>query len=253
MDGIDGKVALITGSGSGIGRQTARLFAKSGAKVCVADWSEEGGQETVAQIVAAGGEATFVKTDVSNEVMVESMVTHCVATLGAMDFAFNNAGIDQPGRSTTPDVSAEEYDRVLAINLKGVFLCMKYELKHMLSVASGSIVNTSSGAGIKGVPRMGAYCAAKHGVVGLTKAAALDHARDGVRINAICPGLIHTHLLDEQFAAAPELKDMYIGMQPMGRMGEPEEVGELVLWLCSENARYMNGAIVTIDGGYAAS
>ncbi|MEM8659478.1 MAG: glucose 1-dehydrogenase [Pseudomonadota bacterium] len=251
-DEMQGKVAIVTGAGSGIGRETAKLFAREGAQVVVADWSEDGGLETVALIHEAGGEGAFCKVDVSNEAMVKAMVDFAVTKYGRLDYAHNNAGIDQIGRDPIHKVEERVWDKVLDINLKGVYFCMKHELAHMLAQDGGAIVNTSSGAGLNGVAGMTAYCAAKHGVIGLTRSAALDHARDGVRINAVCPGLVDSRLLEETFAQSPELRDVYIGYQPMGRMGLPQEIGDTVLWLCSDSATLMNAAVVAVDGGFSA-
>ena len=246
------KVAIVTGAGSGIGRETARLFAREGAKVVVADWSEEGGKETVAIIEEDGGQAAFCQVDVSDEAMVKAMVDFAISKYGRLDYAHNNAGIDQIGRDPIHKVEESVWDKVIDVNLKGVYFCMKHELAHMVAQGSGAIVNTSSGAGINGVPGMTAYCAAKHGVNGLTRSAALDHAREGVRINSVCPGLIDSHILDKTFEESPELRDVYIATQPMGRIGSPHEIGDAVLWLCSESATLMNGAVVAVDGGFSA-
>lgn len=251
-DEMQGKVAIITGAGSGIGRATAQIFAREGAKVVVADWSEEGGQETVSEIEQAGGSAAFFNVDVSDEKMVKGMVDFAISHFGGLHYAHNNAGIDQIGRDPVHKVSEDVWNKVVDVNLKGVYLCMKYQLAHMVEQGFGAIVNTSSGAGINGVPGMTSYCAAKHGVVGLTRSAALDHAREGVRINAVCPGLIESKLLEATFAETPELKDVYINTQPMGRLGRPSEIGDAVLWLCSNSATLMNGATVAVDGGYSA-
>jgi len=249
---MQGKVAIVTGAGSGIGRETARLFSREGAKVVVADWSEEGGNETVSIIEETGGQAAFCKVDVGNETMVKAMVDFAISEFGGLDYAHNNAGIDQIGRDPIHKVEESVWDTVVDINLKGVYFCMKHQLAHMLAQRSGAIVNTSSGAGINGVPGMTAYCAAKHGVVGLTRSAALDHAQDGVRINVVCPGLVKSRLLEATLKESPELEEVYIGHQPMGRMGLPHEIGDAVLWLCSDSATLMNGAVVTVDGGYSA-
>lgn len=249
---MQGKVAIVTGAGSGIGRETARLFSREGAKVVVADWSEEGGNETVSIIEETGGQAAFCKVDVGNETMVKAMVDFAISEFGGLDYAHNNAGIDQIGRDPIHKVEESVWDKVVDINLKGVYFCMKHQLAHMLAQRSGAIVNTSSGAGINGVPGMTAYCAAKHGVVGLTRSAALDHAQDGVRINVVCPGLVKSRLLEATLKESPELEEVYIGHQPMGRMGLPHEIGDAVLWLCSDSATLMNGAAVTVDGGYSA-
>lgn len=249
---MQGKVAIVTGSGSGIGRETAKLFAREGAKVVIADWSEEGGNETVSIIEEAGGTAAFFQVDVSNEAMVKGMVDFAVSHFGGLHYAHNNAGIDQIGRDPIYKVEEDVWDKVVDINLKGVYFCMKHELAHMIPQGSGAIVNTSSGAGINGVPGMTSYCAAKHGVIGLTRSAALDHAREGVRINAVCPGLIESNILEKTFAETPELKDVYMASQPMGRIGQPHEIGDAVLWLCSNSATLMNGAVVAVDGGYSS-
>lgn len=249
---MNDKVAIVTGGGSGIGRETARMFAREGVKVVVADWSEEGGQETVSIIESAGGQASYCNVDVSNEAMVKAMVNFAVSRYGRLDYAHNNAGIDQIGMDPLHRVPERVWDKVVNINLKGVFFCMKYELAYMLRRGSGSIVNTSSGAGLKGVPGMTAYCAAKHGVIGLTKAAALDHARDGVRINVVCPGAIATPMLEEAYREFPELEEEHLSYQPMGRNGQAHEVGAAVLWLCSSAASLMNGAAIAVDGGLSA-
>ena len=180
------------------------------------------------------------------------MVDFAISEFGGLDYAHNNAGIDQIGRDPIHKVEESVWDTVVDINLKGVYFCMKHQLAHMLAQRSGAIVNTSSGAGINGVPGMTAYCAAKHGVVGLTRSAALDHAQDGVRINVVCPGLVKSRLLEATLKESPELEEVYIGHQPMGRMGLPHEIGDAVLWLCSDSATLMNGAVVTVDGGYSA-
>jgi NAD(P)-dependent dehydrogenase (short-subunit alcohol dehydrogenase family) len=248
----EGKVALVTGGGSGIGLATAKLFAVNNAKVVVADWSIENGEKTASTIKESGGDAAFVHVDVSNSSMVEEMVNFAKKTYGRIDYAFNNAGIDQPGRPLLDEMPEEDWNKVIGIDLSGVFLSMKYELVQMRKQGSGVIINASSGAGIKGVPNMGAYCAAKHGVIGLTRSAALDYARQNIRVNAICPGLIKTNLIKDNFEANPGLEETYISMQPMGRIGDPSEVAETVLWLCSDAASLMNGAIITVDGGFAA-
>jgi NAD(P)-dependent dehydrogenase (short-subunit alcohol dehydrogenase family) len=246
------KVAIVTGAGSGIGRATAVAFAREGAHVVVGDLSEEAACETVAMIEAAGGRATFCYVDVSNEVLVSKMVEFAILHFGRLDYAHNNAGIDQIGREPIHEVDADIWDRVIAINLKSIFLCMKHELLHMTKQGSGALVNTSSGAGLNGVPGMTAYCAAKHGVIGATRSAALEVAATGIRVNAVCPGLIDTNLLATTFSESPELKEIYEATQPMKRMGQPSEIADAVLWLCSDSATLMNGAAVAVDGGFSA-
>lgn len=248
---VAGKVALITGGGSGIGRATAQVFAREGAKVVVADVVVEGGEETVRLITAAGGEATFVKADVAQTADVEAMVKKAVDTYGRLDCAFNNAGIEgviQP----TVEYGEAHWDRVLAINLKGVWLCMKYELQQMLKQGSGAIVNTASVAGLVGLPGFSAYVAAKHGVNGLTKTAALEYAKAGIRVNAVCPGVIHTPMLERAMRSTPGAEEQYVAMEPIGRMAAPEEVGEAVVWLCSDAASFVTGLPMAVDGGWVA-
>ena len=225
------KVVQITGAGSGIGRATAIKFAREGAKVVVADLNGETADETAAIIKQAGGQALPVAVNVAVPADVEKMLESTITEFGNLDCAFNNAGIDQSGRETADQLDTDTWDRILDVNLKGVFLCMHVQLRHMIAHGGGSIVNTSSGAGIKGVPGMGAYCASKHGVIGLSRASALDHARQGIRINVVCPGLIRTNLLAETFTEMPELEQVYTEMQPYGRQGEPEEIADAVLWL----------------------
>jgi len=248
---LDGKVALITGSGSGIGRATAQIFAREGAKVVVADIVVAGGEETVRLINAAGGEAIFVKTDVSHPADVEAMVKQAVDTYGRLDCAFNNAGIEgviQP----TVEYGEAHWDRVLAINLKGVWLCMKYELQQMLKQSGGAIVNTASVAGLVGLPSFSAYVAAKHGVTGLTKTAALEYAKSGIRVNAVCPGAIRTPMFERGARDNPGIEEQIVAMEPIGRMAAPAEVGEAVVWLCSDAASFVTGLPIAVDGGWVA-
>ena len=248
---VNGKVALVTGGGSGIGRATALTFTREGAKVVVADVVIAGGEETVQLIKAAGGEAVFVKTDVAHAAAVEAMVKKAVDTYGRLDCAFNNAGIEgviQP----TAEYGEEHWDRVLAINLKGVWLCMKYEIPPMLKQGSGAIVNTASVAGLVGLPGFSAYVAAKHGVNGLTKTAALEYAKAGIRVNAVCPGAIRTPMFERGVRDNPGLEEQVRAMEPIGRMATPEEVGEAVVWLCSEAASFVTGLPMAVDGGWVA-
>lgn len=251
MRRFENKAALVTGGGSGIGRATAAAFAREGAKVVVADVVEDIGNETVQIIKQAGGEAFFVKTDVTQPIEVEAMVKKAVDTYGRLDCAFNNAGIG--GEIASIDKSSEEiWDRVIAINLKGVWLCMKYEVPYMLNQGGGAIVNTASVAGLIGFPAQSAYVASKHGVVGLTKSAALDYARSGIRVNAICPGVIRTPMIGRRLDAKPQREAWYVAMEPIGRLGEPEEIAEAVVWLCSDAASFVTGHPMAVDGGLVA-
>ncbi len=244
------RVALVTGGGSGIGRSTALAFAEEGAKVVVADVMVEGGEETVKMIKEAGGEAMFVKTDVSKAKEVEALVQKAVDEYSRLDCAFNNAGIEGE-ISSLQEQSEENWDRVISINLKGVWLCMKYEIPQMLKQGSGAIVNTSSIAGLTGQGTI-AYGASKHGVVGMTKVAALENATTGIRVNAVCPAAIHTSMVEKVMSSDPSIKAYIENMQPMGRVGQPEEVSQAVVWLCSDAASFTTGHALPIDGGLMA-
>jgi NAD(P)-dependent dehydrogenase (short-subunit alcohol dehydrogenase family) len=248
---VVGKVALVTGASSGIGRATALAFAREGAKVVVADVTVEGGEETVAQVKKAGGEAIFVKTDVSKTVEVEALVAKAVATYGRLDCAHNNAGIAGNAKTIVDDTE-DNWDRILAINLKGVWLCMKYEIAHMLKQGGGAIVNTASGAGLIGVRRGGAYVASKHGVVGLTKTAALEYAKAGIRVNCVCPGPIDTPMLQGIGGRNQMVIERMVAAQPGGRLGQPAEIAEAAVWLCSDAASFITGLPMPVDGGYTA-
>jgi NAD(P)-dependent dehydrogenase (short-subunit alcohol dehydrogenase family) len=248
---VGGKVALVTGASSGIGRATALAFAREGAKVVVADVTVEGGEETVVQVKKAGGEAIFVKTDVSKAVEVEALVAKAVATYGRLDCAYNNAGIAGKAKTVVDDTE-DNWDRILAINLKGVWLCMKYEIAHMLKQGGGAIVNTASGAGLIGVRRGGAYVASKHGVVGLTKTAALEYAKAGIRVNCVCPGPIDTPMLQGIGGSNQVVIERMVAAQPGGRLGKPAEIAEAAVWLCSDAASFVTGLPMPVDGGYTA-
>jgi NAD(P)-dependent dehydrogenase (short-subunit alcohol dehydrogenase family) len=249
---LDGKAVLVTGAGSGIGRATALACAREGAQIVVADIGMEGGAETVSMIQRAGGKATFVHVNVTQAAEVEAMVTAAVSAYGRIDCAHNNAGIEGVF-ATTADYPEEDWDRVMAVNLKGVWLCMKYEIPQMLQQGGGAIVNTASLAGLVGAKRMPAYVASKHGVAGLTKAAALEYAKSGIRINAVCPGIIHTSMVDRMFLSRrPDLEDRLAAVEPMGRLGKPEEVADAVVWLCSDAASFVTGHTMTVDGGIYA-
>jgi NAD(P)-dependent dehydrogenase (short-subunit alcohol dehydrogenase family) len=248
---VENKVALITGGGSGIGRATALLFGREGASVVVADYNAEGGALTVKTIKEAGGTAVFHAADVSNPQDVDGLMHKVMESYGRLDCAFNNAGI-QGQLAKTPNCSLENWNRVIAINLTGVFLCMKYEIPLMLRHRGGSIVNTASGAGLVGVVGAPAYVAAKHGVAGLTKAAALEFAQKGIRVNAVCPGFIRTPMLEESLDKGIVSEEQLFALEPMHRIGEPEEIAEAVLWLCSDASSFVTGLPMPVDGGYVA-
>lgn len=248
---VTGKVALVTGGGSGIGRASALTFAREGAKVVVSDIVVEGGEETVQLIQKAGGEAIFVRTDVSKMAEVEALLNKAVATYGRLDCAHNNAGIEGPGATTT-DYPEELWNRVIAINLTGVWFCMKYEIPHMLTHGGGAIVNTASTAGLVGYPRGSAYVASKHGVVGLTKTAALEYAKSGVRVNAVCPGAIDTPMMGRITGHRPQRAARMAAAEPVGRMGQPGEIAEAVVWLCSDSASFVTGHAMAVDGAMTA-
>jgi len=249
------KVALITGGGSGIGRATAVAFAAAGAKVVVADVDGSGGAATVAAISAAGGAAFFMAADVASARAVEALVAATIEGYGRLDCAFNNAGI-QGELMTTVECSEDNFDRVIATNLKGVWLCMKSQIAHMLANGGGAIVNNSSNFGLVGSPGMPAYSASKHGVIGLTKTAALEYAQRGIRVNAVCPGPVQTPLVDAILARQPELAEQIIASikarEPIGRMGRAEEIARAVVWLCSDEASFVTGAALPVDGGFVA-
>jgi NAD(P)-dependent dehydrogenase (short-subunit alcohol dehydrogenase family) len=249
---FSGKVALVTGSASGIGRACAQLFAKEGASVVVSDVALEGGQQTVRFIEEDGGEASFVEADVSKAAQVEALVGRALEAYGRLDYAFNNAGIEGRMATNTADYSEEDWDRVIAVNLKGVWLCMKHEIPQMLRQEGGSIVNNSSVEGLVGLPGTSAYAASKHGIVGLTKTAALEYAQSGIRVNAVCPGLIRTPMVERYTGGDPETEAQFAAVEPVGRMGSAEEVAEAVVWLCSEAASFVTGHAMAVDGAYVA-
>lgn len=243
---FNGKTVVITGAASGIGRATALAFAKNGANVVIGDVSQ-GAEETVSMIQKEGGKAIFVKTDVSDNNSVENFINTAVKEFGKLDFAFNNAGV-LPPTATFDEMTEENFDKTINIDLKGVFLSMKHELKAMLKNGSGVIVNTASVAGVVADPGMAPYAAAKHGVIGLTKAAALDYATKNIRVNAIAPGLIRTPMT-ERWLADPEINASLMANSPMQRPAEPEEIAYNVLFLCSQGASFVNGSVLIIDGG----
>lgn len=249
---LDGKTTLVTGGGSGIGRATSLAYAREGARVVVVDVNVEGGEETVQQIKEAGGEAILVHADVAKPEDTEAMVAQAVEVFGSLDCAFNNAGISGRERWLTAEYPEEEWDRVTSINLKGVWLCMKAEIPQMLKQGGGAIVNTASVAGLVGIRGTAAYIAAKHGVVGLTKAAALEYADRGIRVNSVCPGYIHTPLVQGVFDSVDGYEDQVKSRHPVGRLGEPQEIAEAVLWLSSDSASFVTGHNMAVDGGYTA-
>ncbi|WP_428672289.1 SDR family NAD(P)-dependent oxidoreductase [Reyranella sp.] len=251
---LDGKSALVTGGASGIGRATALAMVREGARVAIADQNETGAAETVAMINAAGGQSIAIAVDVSDEAQIEAMVTRSVAAFGRLDCAFNNAGIasrgaGQPGLRTH-EMTRQSFDRMIAINLTGVFLCMKHEIVQMLKQGGGAIVNTASVAGLVGLPTSANYVAAKHGVVGLTKTAAMEYARENIRVNCVNPGYIKTPMTDPIMG---ERYEKLMPKVPMNRLGVPEEIAEAVVWMCSDRASFMTGASQVVDGGYYAA
>jgi len=247
---FDSKVALVTGGNSGLGREIALAFAREGAKVVVAARRVSEGEETVAMIEDLGGEATFIETDVSSTAQVKAMVDTCISKYGRLNCAVNNAGILGTEFIPVADYDEEVWDKVIDINLKGVWLCLKYQIPEMLKRGGGSIVNMSSVAGLKGGRVGSAYYASKHGVIGLTKAAAIEYASQDIRANAVCPAVIETPMAEGAFLQDQELEARITAMHPIGRLGRPEEVAATVLWLCSDRASFITGIAHPVDGGY---
>lgn len=249
--GFSGKVALVTGGAAGIGRATALAFAAAGARVVVSDIDEKGGEVTVLAIKAAGGDAMFVACDVSDSEAVAALIRHTVDAYGRLDVAFNNAGIEIE-HERLADGDLETFDRIMDINVKGVWLCMKHEIPEMLKHGGGAIVNTASVAGLGAAPKMSIYSASKHAVVGLTRSAAVEYAKKGIRVNAVCPAVIETDMFRRAAESDPRRAEMAVAMHPVGRLGQPEEIAAAVLYLCSDAAGFTTGIALPVDGGSTA-
>lgn len=244
-----GKVAIVTGASEGMGLSTARAFAEAGASVVLADIQVEKAKAAAESLTKAGLTAMAVACDVSSEEQVAAMVKKTVETYGKLDVAYNNAGLQTP-QVPAAEMSYEDYDRTMAVNLRGTFICMKYEIPAMLQNGGGAIVNCSSQGGVTGFPGQAAYIASKHGIIGLTRTAALDYAQRGIRVNAVCPGVIHTPMVDRLIGGNKEVEAAIKEMVPMGRMGTGEEIASAVLWLCSPGASFVTGHALIVDGGF---
>ena len=248
---FSGQVALVTGAANGIGRATAQAFASAGLKVVVSDVDVTGGEQTVDLIRQAGGEALFVRCDVSRDAEVQALMTRVIEAYGRLDYAFNNAGIEiEKGRLN--EGSEAEFDAIMGVNVKGVWLCMKYQLPLLMAQGGGAIVNTASVAGLGAAPKMSIYSASKHAVIGLTKSAAIEFAKKKVRVNAVCPAVIDTDMFRRAYEADPKKGEFAAAMHPVGRIGKVEEVAAAVLYLCSDDAAFTTGQALAIDGGVTA-
>lgn len=247
---FENKVAIVTGGSFGIGKATAKAFAKRGAKVVIADWVED--YSTLKEIQNDGESALFVKCDISKPSDVTALITKTMETFGRLDFAVNNAGIEG-ATAPTHECTEENWDKTININLKGVWLCMKQEIPPMLKSGKGAIVNIASIAGLVGFIGLPAYVVSKHGIVGLTKTAALEYAKQGIRVNAVCPGVIRTPMVDRTTGKDKAVEKKFEEMEPVGRMGEPEEVAEAIVWLCSDAASFVTGHALAVDGGWIAA
>ncbi|MFV3414704.1 SDR family oxidoreductase [Pseudomonas nitroreducens] len=248
---LSGQVALVTGAGNGIGRATAQAFAQQGVKVVVSDVDAKGGEATVELIRAAGGEATFIRCDVTRDAEVKALVQGTVAAYGRLDYAFNNAGIEIE-KGKLADGEESEFDAIMGVNVKGVWLCMKHQIPVMLEQGGGAIVNTASVAGLGAAPKMSIYAASKHAVIGLTKSAAIEYAKKKIRVNAVCPAVIDTDMFRRAYEADPKKAEFAAAMHPVGRVGRVEEIASAVLYLCSDNAGFTTGIALPVDGGATA-